>query len=53
MTKEQAKEIIGICTKCGEHTPLWESCCMRPIFFEGGYLDPESVEGCYDDEVAE
>lgn len=44
MTQQEAEEIEGICTRCGEHTTLAISCCGAGVECEGHVYHIEDIE---------
>lgn len=49
MKYQEALDIIGLCSSCGEHTSLADSCCGASVLHEGGYLSPDDIEDHPDD----
>jgi len=50
--RQRYESMVGMCTSCGEHTGVLDSCCGASVFVEGGYVNPLDAEQEVEDEEA-
>ncbi len=46
-----AKNILGVCTRCKEWTTVHEPCCGRGVVVEGSVIDPDDYCSTCGDEL--